>query len=173
MVRNYKRKTGARRYLDYGGDTMQLAIDAVENGMSFKKASETYKVCRSTLMNRAKGKHNSSAGGQTVLLKEEEEEIVSRLLQCADYGFPTSIMDVRIFVKSFLDNEGRTIPKFTNNFPGQDWALAFLKRHKSVTRRTANNIKRARAEVSKESLEAFHQNMTEEIKIIRRPSWLK
>ena len=166
MVRNYKRKSGARRYLDYGVDQMQQAIDAVNNGMSIHKASNTFEVCRSTLTNRIQGKHQLHAGDQTIMEVEEENEIEGKVLLCADFGFPISMMDLRFIVKSYLDMQGRTVLQFANNLPGRDWSCRFLKRHKNITRRTCNNIKRARAQVSEATLTEYHENLTNELQNI-------
>jgi len=38
--------------------------------------------------------------------------------------------DLRVFVKSYLDKEGRQVKQFKNNYPGEDWASSFVKKHK-------------------------------------------
>jgi len=165
MVRTYKRKKGSRHYLDYCDDVMREAIEAVENhnNMSIRKAAHKFGVCRKTLGNRLQNKNPNSVGGPTALSPEEESEILCKLLLCSDYGYPLSLLDLRMIVKSYLDCEGRTIERFSNNLPGVDWASSFLRRHKSLSQRIANNIKRSRAAVSQENLKDYHDNLSEEL----------
>lgn len=69
-------------------------------------------------------------------------------------------MDLRLVVKGYLDKQGRSVKKFTNNLPGNDWALSFLKRHKgNVSTRMSQNIKRARAAVSAQTINDYFDNL--------------
>jgi len=43
-----------------------------------------------------------------------------------DWGFPMDKTDLRIFVKSYLDKEGRQVKQFKNNYPGEDWSSSFV-----------------------------------------------
>ena len=120
-----------------------------------------------TLYNRIHGKHGMKKhGGQTVLTTEEEEEILNNIVTCSDYGFPLDKQDVKIYVKMYLDQQGRTTI-FHDNTPGDDWMAGFLKRHnKSLSVRLANNIKRARANVDVQMLSKYHDNVTNTIQHI-------
>lgn len=52
------------------------------------------------------------------------------------------------------------VPKFENNLPGVEWAYSLLRRHKDeYSQRVASNIKKARAKVSPESLNAYFANL--------------
>lgn len=65
-----------------------------------------------------------------------------------------------MFAKILLEKQGRTVTKFKNNLPGQDWAYSLLKRHKNeYSKRVATNIKRVRAAVSPESIEEYFNNL--------------
>lgn len=67
-------------------------------------------------------------------------------------------------LKFHLDNTKQKVAVFKNNYPGKDWMTAFLKRHNTMlSQRFANNIKRARAQMSRNSLEEYHKNITESI----------
>lgn len=69
-------------------------------------------------------------------------------------------MDLRFFVKGYLDSSGRHIAKFKNNFPGYDWVVSFLRRHKNqLTARMSENIKRARTAVSADTVNEYFNNL--------------
>ena len=88
---------------------------------------------------------------------------MKRTLQCSDYGFPLQPMDLRIIVKIYLDSEGRTVPMFSMNLPGPDWAQSFIKRHSEIRKRVANDIKRSRASVGEAQLRDYHERLTIEL----------
>ena len=46
------------------------------------------------------------------------------------------------------------VPKFRNNIPGEDWMTSFMKRH-NLTKRVADNLKAARAEVNRQIINDF------------------
>jgi hypothetical protein len=48
--------------------------------------------------------------------------------------------------------------------PGPDWITGFLKRHKKISMKFAENIKRSRAEVSRESLSDYFKELEESLK---------
>lgn len=67
--------------------------------------------------------------------------------------------------KNVLDSQGRTVNKFVDNLPGNNWAYSLLQRHKSeITRKIAANIKRPRADVSREVLSNYFNNLENELK---------
>ena len=69
-----------------------------------------------------------------------------------EYRFPVDFLDLRFIVKDYLSKQGRVVKKkFKNNLPSRDCAKLFVDRHSTqLSVRLAANIKRARAEVSKE-----------------------
>lgn len=71
-------------------------------------------------------------------------------------------MDLRVVVKGYLDKQGRTVKKFKNNLPGEDWVISFLTRHKEqLSSRMSQNIKRARAGVSAQTINDYFDNLEE------------
>ncbi len=75
--------------------------------------------------------------------------IVTYAIKMAEWGVPVSVLNARLLAKSYLDRKGLTT-RFKSNFPGEDWALSFLKRHKQqISQRLAPNISRNRASRSK------------------------
>ena len=53
---------------------------------------------------------------QTVLSDVEEKAVVEHLATLADWGFPMNKTDLCIFVKSYLDKEGRQVKHFKVRF---------------------------------------------------------
>ena len=66
-------------------------------------------------------------------------------------------------IATYLTKQKRTVKKFTNNIPGDGWALGFMKRN-GLTSRIATNIKRKRASISKEQLKQYFDNIQIELK---------
>lgn len=74
-------------------------------------------------------------------------------------------MDLRLFVKSFLDKAGRSCPYFKDNMPGEEWARSFLARHeKMLSVRMCQNISRKRPAVSVETVNKFFDNLDDTLK---------
>ena len=57
MPRTYVNKLEGRPYLNYNKENMEKAIEAVKKGMSKSRASQKYKVPRTTLINKICEKH--------------------------------------------------------------------------------------------------------------------
>ena len=97
-------------------------------------------------------------GGQTVLSKEEEETFVHHLL-VSKWGFPFSNLDLRLLVRAYLEKSNRTVKRFKNNIPGEDWAKSFLKRHRDkIGPRTCQNIQTSRAEMKRDDFIKYFEN---------------
>lgn len=78
----------------------------------------------------------------------------------SDWGFPFTTFDIRLIVKSFLDQKGVVEKRFKNNMPGKAWARGFLERQKgSLSERLCQNIKRSRAAVSNETIEEYFKEL--------------
>lgn len=63
MVRTYKRKVGARSYINYTSDALEAAINDIETGKALVKASSsTHGIPASTLRNKLKARHSGTPG---------------------------------------------------------------------------------------------------------------
>lgn len=81
-------------------------------------------------------------------------------MDCAKWGYPIDRFDLRSLVKCYLDRRGKKVRRFKNHMPGKDWADGFLIWHKEkLSIRLWQNIKRARAGVSKEILNNYFDNL--------------
>lgn len=161
MGRTYKRKIGNRHYKNYDEDKIQNAVQAIHGGqLSYREAAKRYGIPWKTLWNKVKGKHTQTVGGQTLLTEVEERHLVDVVLAASEFGSPLTAFDLRMVVKKYLDESGKTIRKFANNLPGNDWALNFLGRHKHrLSQRICQNIKRVRAEKTEEEMQNYFQNL--------------
>ncbi len=139
----------------YDPQTLKHAINAVkEKRMSMSEAARHYKIPKTTLSDRLHERVSESLGRPTVLSREEELIIVERLQMMGEWGYPMTVLDLRLLVKAYLDSQGRT-SRFVNNFPGRFFVECFLRRHPTLTVRTANLIKRSRAALSVADVEDF------------------
>lgn len=103
-------------------------------------------------------------GGQPVLSEIEEASFVAHLIAMSFFGFPITTFDLRCIVKAYLDKRGRNVKYFNNNYPGQDWASSFIKRHdKVISQRTSKNISYSRAANNEEIINMFFSNPEKEI----------
>ena len=97
-------------------------------------------------------------GRTTVLSKEEEKIMAQRLILMGEWGFPLTSRDLCYLIKAYLNGQGRTT-RFVDNKPGPDFVKGYLKRHPRLAVRTANLIKRSRAELSKKIVDDFFEGM--------------
>ena len=77
-----------------------------------------------------KKNHPKSVGGQLAVSSDIETILASAVDQVAAWGFPLDRGEVKIIVKSILDDQ--KAHSFKNNMPGDDWINGFLKRNKMV-----------------------------------------
>lgn len=104
-----------------------------------------------------------SPGGQEIFTMEEEAIMVAHIVATSTYGFPVTVMDLKVIAQSYLNSIGRKVKIFKNNIPGRAWVEGFLKRHHDISRRVARNISLNRASVNEGTVERFFQNLKEEI----------
>lgn len=154
-----------RSYVKYLEASLNAAVEGIRSGeISINEAARIYSIPRGTLQNKIRGLHNLSFGRQTAFTKEEEEMMVTYVLICSQWGFPMTKLDVRFLAKSYLDKLERNISKFKNNLPGPHWIDKFVDRHQEVlSQRLANNIKRSRANISREVLQKYFENLEKEV----------
>ncbi|XP_022182344.1 uncharacterized protein LOC111042132 [Myzus persicae] len=101
-----------------------------------------------------------------VMTDEDEKNMIAAVSKCGDWGFPLTLMDLRLIAKTSLDKRGIIVQKFKDNLPGDDWARSLLKRHNTLTRRITTNISRCRAEVSPSTINSYFDNLSSVLKDI-------
>ena len=138
-------------------------MEAVRLGsLSINKASKTY-IPRGTIQNKMKNVHSKSVGCPAIFTKPEEELFATRAVTMCNWGFPLDKLDLRMIVNAYLTKQNRVMKEFTSNIPGDDWVTSFMDRH-GLTNRIATNIRRKRAQISKEQLQEYFNNVEQELK---------
>ncbi|KAG5864715.1 hypothetical protein JTB14_017859 [Gonioctena quinquepunctata] len=140
---------------------LEEALGKVVDGTLFiREATRQFGIPFGTLYNRFEGIHGNNPGRPTIFTHDEELAILKSAAKCADWGFPLSLLDMRIMAKYYSDGKGTTVHVFKNNLPGIDWTYSLLQRHKkSHGQRISTNIERARASVSRKTLGKFYDNL--------------
>lgn len=103
---------------------IQETIEKVRSGeyASFRAAARSTKIALSTLTDRAKGRHNSSASAYTtrqLLTPEQEDTLIDRVKHQAEMGLPFSRKDLEAKAAAI---SGKAI--------GKSWYKKFLNRHR-------------------------------------------
>ena len=162
MPRTHKRKPGVRKYRDYTEDALKAAVEAHLAGTSLRDAEKQFGIPMRTVSHKAKKKHTGTVGKPTVFSELEEYSLVKLLEKCSEWGQPMTGLDIRMIAASVLQRQGRVVRAFKNNIPGVDWSNSFLTRHKNqLSNRLCQNIKRARAEVSAETINEYFDHLEE------------
>ncbi|KAJ8965226.1 hypothetical protein NQ314_004296 [Rhamnusium bicolor] len=160
MVRKYERIPGSTNYQNYKKEDLEKALDSIRSGMSKKLAIKTYKILRTTPIRKIRGTHLKAVGRPKVFSDQEEAKIATTLGIVADWGFPLTKRNVSAVVQKFLDKQGKRVPIFKNNIPGDDFLIYFMTRN-NLSIRIASNIKQSRASVDQDDIMSFFNNIRE------------
>ncbi|KAJ8966903.1 hypothetical protein NQ314_003237 [Rhamnusium bicolor] len=102
MPRKHKRLLGYRSYRNYSKEKLEEALGKVIDGtLSIREASRQFSIPFGTLYNRYKGIHGNNPGHPTIFTHVEEVAILKSAAKCADWGFPLSLMDIRMMAKYY------------------------------------------------------------------------
>ena len=130
--------------------------------MSLTEAAKTYQIPKTTLHDKWNTKYKGEGIGRKPALSNDfEKKIVEFLLTTSSWGFPQTSKDLTKFVSNCLRNQDIKVAQFTDGVtPGRDWVLSFLERHKDkLSERMSNNIKRTRAQVSDDVIDAYFDEL--------------
>jgi len=121
----------ARAYKTWEDISMTKAIEAVEDGVSIRRAgraAEMYNVPRSTLNDRTRGKIVHGAhSGPPYLTPSEDDELARFLIRCARIGYPRSRQQVLALVQQVMKSKG---------IQGTSWWSRYKVKHKELALRT-------------------------------------
>ncbi|KAK4880400.1 hypothetical protein RN001_008546 [Aquatica leii] len=121
MPRKHNRLLGSKGYCDFSQEKLEEALENVMEGrFTIREASMTFSILFGTLYNKYKGKYGGKPGRPTIFSFEEEVAILKAAAKCANWGFPLTLLDIRMMSKYYLDRKGRTVSNFKNNIPGVD-----------------------------------------------------
>ncbi|KAF9802935.1 hypothetical protein SFRURICE_015532 [Spodoptera frugiperda] len=139
---------------DYTTEQMAKAIEEVRKGEKISVAATRYGVPRITLHNKITGKSpvDCNLGPATVLSHEEENILVRWVCFMAAKHFPVTKEQLLDSVQKIISEKKLDSCPFTNNRPGKKWYSLFLKRHPDLSERTAQNLSKAREEVTEDDI---------------------
>lgn len=139
---------------NYTKEQMAKAIEEVRKGEKISVAATRYGVPRITVHNKITGKSpiDCSLGPATVLTYEEERVLVKWIGFMAEKHFPVTKEQLLDSVQKIISEKNLDSCPFTNNRPGKKWYSSFLKRHPDLSERTAQNLSKARDEVTEEDI---------------------
>ena len=128
-------------------EDMENAVKACKEGTSVRKAAEKFHVPKSSLQDIISGKNKigSRVGRKPVFKPHEEKELVEWLKKMSRLGFGRTKKQVVETVQNILDKQGRTVPVFKNNKPGDDWWKHFLRRNPEIRMKKPEKLERFRA----------------------------
>jgi 4-hydroxybenzoate polyprenyltransferase len=152
-----------KRRKNYSEEDLAAAIQALKGGMSSRAVAEQFGIPKTTILDRATGLHGDKMGQPPVLTDEEEQMICEMVVLMGQWGFPFTGVDLRHFIKAYLDKRGAVDNRFTDNLPTHRWLDRFIGRHPTLSLRKANAIKRARAAVSREEVSQFFENFIKSV----------
>ena len=169
MVRTYQRRIDNTRRQKYTSENLRKALSSIKKKRyTVRKAAEIYEIPRSTLQDRLKRSQDTEEdsivvgrlGRKPAITELEEKVLFDIVLLCANWGFPVSVMDVRVIVQGYLNSIKKKVDQFGPlNLPGEEWARQFLKRHPKLAVRFGENIKRVRGEVSPEAVNRYFDEL--------------
>lgn len=176
MGRKDRRKIGGRPYRNYTDELLASVLKAIKDKkISVREAAKRYGIHRNTISNKLKEQKEGDGGEdsqvlrrkpgrQTALSEYEEKVICAHTIAVATYGFPMTVLDLRIMVKNYLDRVGRTVNAFTANMPGAAWGRSFRERHSSqLSQRMSQSISRYRAGINSTTVNEFFDNIEVEL----------
>jgi len=125
----------------------------VKRGTPVRQAATMFEVPRTTLSRKVSfpEKIDCTSGPPTVFSKEVEEEIVLSIIYRAERGNPITKEELLDSVQQYVKVMKLKTP-FKEDRPGRHWVEGFFKRHPHLTIRMAQNLIKARADVSETDL---------------------
>lgn len=146
---------------NYTKEQMANAINDVNKGVSVGVAASRYDVPRITLRNKVTGKSpvDCRFGPATILSQDEENVLVQWLFKMSDSHFPVTKDHLLDSVQKIITEKKLDSCPFKDNRPGKKWFYAFLKRHPEISERTAQNLTKARDNVTEEDLKKWFESI--------------
>ncbi|CUS10709.1 unnamed protein product, partial [Tuber aestivum] len=107
---------------------IERALEAIEHGMSEKKACLEFKVSSGTIQGRRAGASTSCESHTFMqhLTANQEDALVAWILEQEERGFAPSHTRVRKMAEKIIESGGRSI------MIGKSWVPRFLLRHPNV-----------------------------------------
>lgn len=148
--------------LKYSEKNLLDAMEATRSGMSIRKASITFNVPRSTLMDKLGGRVpiERRIGPSTILSCEEEGYLVKWIMSCSKAGFPVTKTHLTDSVQLLMRELKRENP-FPDDRPSRHWHEAFMKRHPEIVHRVCQNLSGQRSNVSEVKIRQWFKEVSD------------
>lgn len=164
MPRKHVHRLGTPYRRNYPQENMERALLAVlDDNYSFKQAAEMHGVPKSTLYDIYKGQHSDKLGRPPILSLIEERWIVEAMTAAGKFGYPFEKQTIKEFVRYYLNSKGVNIQCFHDNRPGDDWIEHFMGRHREMSLRNCENIKRVKAEITENTISEYFEHLNETV----------
>ncbi|CAH2014233.1 unnamed protein product [Acanthoscelides obtectus] len=151
----------AEMRVKYTKDQLSRALEAINNGMSVYKASQTFNVPKTTRRDKRDGKYkNEKCGVQPVLSRDEERTIVEWIVHLAALGFPVTKSQLLESVSNLVKNLQRPNP-FKDGKPGNHWFQKFMDRHPEISKRVSQNLTTSRSAVTELAIKNWFRKVEE------------
>lgn len=144
----------------YSQEDVYNALEAIQKGVTIRKAAEQFKVPKTTLWAKLDEiiPVEGVRGPNTILTYNEEKHIVKWIFHCSERGFPISKSQLFQTIQKLVIELKRPNP-FTNNMPGRHWWESFCRRHPEISPRLAQNLSISRAYATEEVLRVWFQEV--------------
>lgn len=133
---------------NWSEDHLRQALSAVKNGsMKIYTAAKQYQIPRRTLRRylSENRERKSSLGRKPLLDSDQEQQLSSRIIRLSNVGYPLTPRVLRTCVKRYCDANNIGV-NTQSQMIGRDWLRGFMKRHRNIRRRKAQNLNPARAQ---------------------------
>jgi hypothetical protein len=153
MQQGRKRKNG-----NWSDSALRATIDAIDDGLPIRRASEKFGIPRATLhdwlyertISRKRGKEGT-------LTASEEALIVQWICKRQDLGWPITNLDLRLKVCEITQTRPTL---FKDGIPGPGWLRWWKRRHPELTLRVPQGLETARTRaLSRENVDSFYDNL--------------
>ena len=113
---------------NYTSESLEAAINSINDGVSYREASTMYGVLLGTLYNKVKGRHQGKVGKNNALNEDIEERLTVMLKFLTHWKLPLRVNEFLELVKEVLDRNNQVITSFKENKPSRKWLANFLVR---------------------------------------------
>lgn len=119
---------------------MKAYLAVVDEGMSVRRAAESFRVPRSTLHDRVTGKvsFGAKSGPERYLTDDEERELVQFIESCAGIGFSRTKQQILAIIRQVMEKKGVNAPV------SEGWWASFRRRHPNLSLRMPEEVSHAR-----------------------------
>ena len=145
-----------KKRCNYQNEVLEKAIADVKNGSrNVSDAARYYRIPRSTLDDKVKGRHSRSSGRQTKLSADEEIALVEYIKYMDKIAHPLGVLEIKMFAWS-IAKRSQNPDCFGDAGPSNKWWRGFRKRHQSLTLRRPDKLDTRRRHTAKKSVVRKH-----------------